>query len=139
MTKMNPKVRKSTYTLKLELPGLPRMTNPSGRKNHWRDRHKESQKWKELVALSVGRNKPPHPLKKAKLKLIRYSSVSPDPDGLVSGFKHIIDGLVSCGVLYNDKMENIGMPHYDWQRTSPKKGKVSIEVEEVNVEKSNYV
>lgn len=78
--------------------------------------------------------KPKWPLKKAKLTLIRYSSVCPDSDGLVSGFKHIIDGLVIGRVLVNDKFENIGMPTYLWEKAAPRGGRIRVIVEEVSGE-----
>jgi len=119
------------YTLSIELPGLSRMTNKSGRKStHWRVLKAEADRWKRMVGL-VATPKPPTPLKHAKLTLTRCSSSSPDSDGLVSGFKHIIDGLVLCGVLENDRFENIGMPTYIWRRVPMKKGKMLITVEAI--------
>jgi hypothetical protein len=119
------------YSLVLELEGLPRMTNPSGRPVHWAVRMKEAQKWKQLVALVVPpRNRPIQPLSKARLVFIRFSSVSPDADGLVSGFKHIVDGLVQIGVLKNDTFTITGMPEYRWERSKRGQGKVRVEVYE---------
>lgn len=120
-----------TYRISFDLLGLPRMTNISGRKSHWRVLKKESDSWKVRVIGMCAPIKPPKPLKKAKLTLIRYSSVCPDSDGLVSGFKHIIDGLVLAKVLVNDKFENIGMPTYLWEKAPQKGGRVRIIVEEV--------
>ncbi len=75
--------------------------------------------------------RPRRPLKRARVTCIRYSSVSPDSDGLVTGFKPLIDGLVACGVLENDRYENIGMPDYRHVPVPPKKGRVVIIVEEL--------
>lgn len=75
--------------------------------------------------------RPPEPLKKARLTLIRRSSARPDTDGLVSGFKHIIDGLVEARVLENDSFEHIGFPDYRWEHAKAGKGHVSIKVEEL--------
>ena len=112
-----------------EIPALPRMTNNSGRtNNHWSDRAKEAKQWQTAVMAMVGSQRPPSPLSLARLVLTRFSSVPPDPDGLVSGFKHIIDGLVHARVLKDDKWTNIGMPEYRWEKAPAKKGKVRVEV-----------
>jgi hypothetical protein len=124
---------KSPYSLELVIPGLPRMTNPSGRQTHWRAIHKEAQTWKTIVgSLAKAAGLPTAPLQTARLTLTRNSSVEPDPDGLVSGFKHAIDGLVRIGVLANDRYSNIGMPNYAWQKAPPNKGFITITVSEVS-------
>lgn len=74
--------------------------------------------------------KPPAPLQHAKLTLLRASSVEPDYDGLVSGFKHVIDCLVEAGILINDKRENIGVPDYLWEKAPMGKGFIRVTVEE---------
>lgn len=107
------------------------MTNPSGRSTHWRLKHAEAKHWKKEVAIAVACKQPPAPLERARLTLVRYSSVSPDPDGLVSGFKHVIDGLRDAGVIANDRWENIGMPNYLWEKCAPKAGRIMVIVEEV--------
>lgn len=120
------------YRLEFELLGLPRMTNASGRKStHWRVLKKESDAWKLRVHQVVKSSRPFVPLKRAKLILTRCSSVCPDSDGLVSGFKHVIDGLVIAGVLENDRYENIGFPTYLWRKVKPGEGKIIVVVEGV--------
>lgn len=121
--------------IEFELQGLPKMTNPSGAKStHWRVVKAERDGWKEHVKVVVKHHflsgySASWPLKTAKLTLTRHSTVRPDPDGLVSGFKAIVDGLVLAGVLENDKFANIGMPDYRWAKTKPKEGKVTVRVE----------
>lgn len=120
------------YRLEFELLGLPGMTNvASGKSRHWREAHREANKWKAHVALVVRGKRPLKPLKRAKLTLTRCSSVSPDSDGLVSGFKHVIDGLVIAGVLENDRYENIEMPTYLWRKVPAGMGMIRVVVEEV--------
>jgi hypothetical protein len=72
------------------------------------------------------------PLKKAKLTLWRLSASPIDPDNLAISFKSTLDSLVECGVLANDKLENIGMPDYRWEKAERKKGYIRIRVEEVD-------
>lgn len=106
------------------------MTNSLSR-GRWQTRHKNALKWKALVALAVAMIRPEKPFNKAMLKLTRFSSKRPDYDGIVSGFKHIIDGLVEAQVLKNDTFEVIGNPLYDWGKAKYKQGYVLIEVEEI--------
>lgn len=120
-----------SYSLQFELPGLPKMSNQSLRQ-HWRASRAEGTKWKDAVGLKTIGKRPSEPLLKAKLTLIRCSSVEPDYDGLVSSFKHVIDGLVKSGILVSDKMSHIGAPAYLWELTAPKKGKIKVRIEEVN-------
>lgn len=118
------------YTLAFELAGLPKMANQLLR-GHWRVKHAHAMKWKLAVSLACHGVKPRQPLASAALTLTRVSSVEPDYDGLVSSFKHVIDGLVEAGVLQSDKMSAIGRPDYRWERCSPRKGCVRVKVEEV--------
>lgn len=121
-----------SYRLEFELTGLPRMTNCSGRKStHWRVLKKESDMWKALVVFTCRTSRPAVPLKTAKLTLTRCSSSSPDSDGLVSGFKHVIDGLVRAGILEDDKYSNISFPTYLWRKAPAGKGMIRVLVEEV--------
>lgn len=123
------------YRLEFELSGLPRMSNASGRKStHWRVLKTESDTWKARVIRLVRPSLPTVPLARAKLTLTRCSSSSPDSDGLVSGFKHVIDGLVIAGVLENDRYENIEMPTYLWRKVPAGKGMIRVVVEEVTRE-----
>lgn len=120
-----------TYELKFEIQDLPSSTNSLGRK-HWAIKAREARKWRQLVCLTIaseGHRKPQTPLKKATLKLVRFSSVCPDADGIVSSFKHVIDGLVDAKIIANDKISNIGFPKYDWQPAPRGKGKILIHVQ----------
>lgn len=107
------------------------MTNAKRRLAHWAQLQQEANQWKQTLLLYLANRKPVQPLERAKLTLIRGSSTEPDYDGLVSGFKHVIDGLVQAGILVNDKRENIGVPEYGWIYVSPKKGFIKVSVEEI--------
>lgn len=118
------------YSFTLEWPGLPsRINQLHGR--HWSRRHKEREIWERVFSFAVA--KPRQPIKKAKLKLTRFSSVAPDYDGLVSSWKVIIDALVTCGIIEDDHMGVIGMPEFLWEKAPKNKGKVRIEVYEIAV------
>lgn len=116
-----------------EIPSLPKTTNAGGRA-HWALKAKEAKVWKAWVLLCVRQVKfKGPPLQKARLTLIRYSSSEPDFDGLVSSFKHVIDGLVDAKVLVSDKQSVIGQPTYLWEYAPPKKGFIRVHVEPVEV------
>jgi Holliday junction resolvase RusA-like endonuclease len=118
------------YKLEFEIPTLPAMTN--AKQKHWRIVRKEETMMKTLVAFSVPMDqRPTCPLKQAALVLTRFSSKAPDPDGLVSGFKNVIDGLVEIGVLEDDSYEHIGMPHYRWEKVKKGEGKIRVQVFEL--------
>ena len=118
------------YVLEFEIEDLPRTYNSLGR-SHWTVKAKEARKWISLVLSQCYQQRPPKPLQKARLILIRASSSSPDADGLVSSFKHVIDGLVKASILVNDKFENIGMPEYKWEKVPKNQGKIKVKVEEI--------
>jgi hypothetical protein len=117
-----------SYVLELKIMGLPKMNNGLLR-GHWRAKHGHTKAWKRKVWMACWHLKPPMPLERAKLTFTRVSSMEPDFDGLVSGFKATIDGLVECGVLANDKQINIGQPVYLWERGKMGKGFIKIKVE----------
>jgi hypothetical protein len=97
---------------------------------HWAQKAKYVKHWHALVGAAVSGKKPHAPLKRAYLTLVRYSSREPDFDGLVSSFKPVVDGLITCGVLEDDKVSNVGQPAYLWELSPPNKGKIFVRVEE---------
>ena len=107
------------------------MANSSGKSSHYFVIHQEAKKWQRDVALAVGNRKPPKPLERYQLTLVRYSSSEPDFDGICRGFKSVVDGLVICGVLANDKISNSGAWNVAWMKSSPRNGRISVRVEEV--------
>lgn len=118
------------YHLHFTLQGLPATTNSMGRK-HWSVKAAEARNWKTWVVFAVGSKRPCKPLERAKLTLVRYSSGELDFDGLVSSFKHVIDGLKQAKVIADDKYSNIGQPTYLPRKTAPKRGYIEVTVEEV--------
>jgi len=110
------------------------MTNTS--RVHWRKLYKERAKWKGLVGNAVlladeRRAAERKPLTRARVTITRCSSTEPDYDGLVSGGKALLDGLVEAGVIVDDKVSVIGQPVYLWEKAKPGKGKVKVRVESI--------
>lgn len=102
-------------------------------RRHWTITSKHAIHWKFAIAKAVEHSggAPDKPLEKASVELTRSSSVEPDFDGLVSGFKAILDGLVICGVIASDKVSCISQPKYFWEKSPKRQGKVRIKVEEI--------
>lgn len=117
------------YKLDIIIPALPKRINQTAGR-HWRVKHKESKKWVRLVGAHVRWNFPKQALKKAKLTLIRGSSVEPDPDNLAHSFKSVCDALVKLNIIIDDKTSVIGKPDYQWVKATPRKGFVRVIVEE---------
>jgi hypothetical protein len=120
-----------SYRLEFDMLGLPKTTNSIGRA-HWTVKAKEARRWITEVCVAVGSRKPVEPLPKARLMLTRYSSAEPDFDGLVSSFKHVIDGLIHAQILASDKPSVIGSPTYAWQKCPPRAGKITVIVEAIH-------
>lgn len=115
-------------TLTFTLNGLPKTTNSGGRA-HWTAKVREARTWHTLVKLALRAHMPKVPHKTAKLTLTRHSSSRPDYDGLVSSWKNVIDAIVQCGFLANDKHENIGVPTYLWEKAAPRQGRITLTIE----------
>ena len=118
---------KEKYSLEFEIQDLPKTYNQIGR-SHWSVKAKEAQKWKKYVYLHTIGKRPSKPLTKAKLILIRCSSQCPDPDGLVSSFKHTIDGLTEAEIIAGDTFNIIGMPEYRWEKAPREYGRIKVKV-----------
>ncbi len=97
---------------------------------HFRVYMQHRDEWKAKVNASIAGKLPQEPLKRASLTLVRYSSIEPDFDGLVSSFKAILDALKGR-VIEDDRPSCIGSPICKWEKTAPKQGRVKVIVEEI--------
>ncbi len=122
---------KQLYALIIEINELPRLSLNS--RAHWTTRNKDTKYWDSLINLKTRGITPKHPLRKAELRLVRYSSTCPDWDNLVGTFKNPVDALVSCGILEDDNFQVIGVPKVHWEKCPPKQGKIRIEVYELDI------
>ena len=118
------------YQIEFMILGLPARTNNAA--SDWKARMMEARKWKLKVAIAVRPEmRPKIALTKARVTLMRFSSREPDYDGLVSSFKHVLDGLINIDVIQDDKMRNIGRPDYQWHRAPKLGGHIIVKVEEI--------
>jgi Holliday junction resolvase RusA-like endonuclease len=120
-----------TYRLVFEIAGLPKSPNRL-LGAHWTARSSHAKKWKRAVQLAVALNGglPLAPLVKARVHCVRLSSGTMDRDGLCGSFKSVMDALVDCGVLVDDSPDHVDVT-YAQEKCAPKKGKISVTVEEV--------
>lgn len=123
------------YELEFKIEGLPSLANIASGKSHWRHAHREAKRWHEEVVIAMRLSnciKPKKPLKHYLLYLVRYSAVEPDYDGLVRGFKYVVDGLKYSKVIEDDKLSNSGQWICLWERVPRKQGHLRIRVQERN-------
>lgn len=116
-----------TYTLEIRLEGLPPMN--AGHK-HWRLAGEDRKVWRQNAAWAAKVGKPSEPLARCSITCTRHSPTEPDYDNLVISFKSIIDGLKDAGVIVDDKSSCIVERKYLWEKAPPKKGFVTVRVEE---------
>ena len=115
----------------IELPGLPRLQG----KVHWRTVTTERATWKRAVWAHIMAmdDLPVAPLARARLTFTRFSSKEPDQgDNIGASFKSCRDGLIGF-LIEDDTPEVVGTPLYLWEPAPPKKGRVSILVEDANL------
>lgn len=118
------------YSVFIELKGLPPMPNAWGRMHRWQ-KQDQNTIWYAAISAQVGSQKPLAPLTTYRLSLTRKSSSEPDYDGLVGSFKLVVDGLVRCGVLADDKISNSGPWEVGWIRSKQNQGSVLVQVTQV--------
>lgn len=128
-TKSKRKPQQKGYSVEFLISGLPPTYNSHNRK-HFMVKTKEKNKWHHLVATAIGGNKPKKPLTKYKLTLTRFSSTEPDYDGLVSTWKPVIDALVLCNILEDDKISNSGPWDCRWEKGKRGGGCIKVAVKE---------
>ena len=117
------------YVLAFTIDQLPPVNSADGT-NRW-VRRKKRKEWEQLVWFAVRRKRPKSPLRHAAVSVTRHSSVEPDYDNLAQGGKFILDALVDNMILKDDKRQIIGTPHYDWKRSAPRRGSVTVSVTEI--------
>jgi hypothetical protein len=118
------------YVLEFRLEILPRSPNELLRR-HWATISNYNKRIYRLVSMGVGVNLPPGPLMRARLTLTRVSAGKMDRDNLRSSFKAVVDGLVRCGVLFDDSEDVIGEPTVRHDAGKKGKGYITVRVEEV--------
>lgn len=123
------KAQTSLYKLYIRVEGLPKTPNQLLRK-HWAIISKERIYWHNAVNIAIGSGRPKYPLGRAKLRFIRNSSREPDFDGLVGCTKFLMDSLVNCGVIQDDRPSIIGSPSFEWAKCKKGAGYMEIFVEE---------
>lgn len=107
------------YTLKIEIDSLPKSLNKKLR-SHFHKNNKENNSWDRMIYFKVLKFKPPTPLIKCKIAIIRHSHRMLDYDGLVGSMKPVVDALVDSGIMIDDTWKVTG-PWVVNQEFRPKK------------------
>lgn len=118
------------YHLEFTLDGLPPTLNRLN-SMHYMAKARLNRDLRDAVMWEVGSHIPKKPLKRAKIKITRYSSTEPDGDNMTGGYKPIIDALRKCRVIENDKQSNIGNIETPWVKAPKNKGRIIVQVWEV--------
>jgi Holliday junction resolvase RusA-like endonuclease len=118
-----------SYRLDFELPGLPPTTN--GSHGTWWAASTKRKMWRRAASQVSWIRRPKEPLESVALVLTRFSSSRPDRDNLAISFKPVVDGLKDGGIISDDTDEVIVRCDYKWVKESPKKGRIRIEVTEI--------
>ena len=114
------------FSLSLTLHSLPTSLNKSLR-THRFQYQKKNRGWDNLIWLESRLKAPPAPLERARISIVRHSHRMLDFDGLVGSMKPVVDGLVSAGILIDDRWSVTGIWHVD-QKFRPKKDGPLLEI-----------
>lgn len=103
----------------------------NGSYGNWKRAASEKRKWKALVARELAGLAPPVPFNRLRATFTRHSSVEPDDDGLIHGFKPVRDALVKFGFVVDDKRKNLEA-HYAWEKAPQGQGHITVEIESIS-------
>ncbi len=114
----------------ITMPGLPRLQSDV---IHWRTRAKERKIWRAQVMWAIRSQTfrlPFPPLERAALVFTRHSASQPDDDNLRSSFKPVRDGLIGIWIR-DDTPDVVVDPVYQWEKAPRGKGRITVEVREI--------
>ena len=115
------------YRLHLELKQLPESLNRALR-THAHSRNAKGKAWDCLIAVETSRHRPPEPLRRARITLVRHSHRMLDFDGVVGSLKPVVDALIAAKILADDSWNVLGRWEVD-QRFRPKKDGPLLEIQ----------
>lgn len=116
------------FKLEFTLEGLPPTLNRLN-SMHLMAKWRLNRKWREAVECAVAGRIPKVPLDKARITIIRHSSVEGDGDNYSGGYKGIVDSLRYLKILSNDRVSNIGNVKTLWNKEKPGKVFITIRIE----------
>ena len=96
-------------------------------REHWSKRKER----KDRYHLEILSQKPRKFKGKVNVRITRYSSAVPDPDGIAGGSKDILDAIVDAGVISDDNMKVIQDFSVNWKKCKRKEQRTEIEIESV--------
>lgn len=119
------------YKIETTFNQLPLSLNRALRTNRFKSNQK-NKVWDLLVLGKVAYRRPPQPLKKARIKIVRHFYRTLDYDGLVGSLKPVVDAFVSAGILESDSWNVLGVWDVS-QEFVPKSqgGFITVTIEEI--------
>lgn len=94
---------------------------------HWRTKHANAVRWKELVGRASLQFRPPKLLERFEVLVLRSAPRMLDYDGLVASCKPLLDGLKGL-VIADDSWDHTGPWKVQQKQKIKKEGPVSIEL-----------
>jgi len=107
------------YELHFKMYGLPKSLNKALRTNRYQ-RNDDYKFWYDAICEMLADKRPDFPLKRAKIKIVRYFYRELDFDGLVGSFKPIVDSLIHAGIIIDDNWKCLGSWDVDQKYCSKK-------------------
>jgi len=97
----------------------------------WKQKRGHRQRWEKIIFGYTLGQRPTNPLPFAKITVTRHTpGTAPDYDNLVSSNKWIIDPMIKCGIILDDKPSVIGRVDAHWRRCRSGKKHTTIYVRE---------
>ena len=94
-----------------------------------REHFRRRKERKERYHLEILSQNPQKFKGKVNVRITRYSSAVPDPDGVAGGSKDILDALVDAGVISDDNMRIVKNFSVDWCKCKRSEQRTEIVIE----------
>ena len=95
------------YVLSLVIPWLPSSLNRMIRSHRFKNHH-QNVVWDNYILGETQHKRPPQPITRARIRLVRHSYRMLAYDGLVGSMKPVVDAIVSARILKDDSWKTLG-------------------------------
>ena len=95
-----------------------------------REHFRRRKERKERYHLEILSQNPRKFKGKVNVRITRFSSRVPDPDGIAGGAKDILDAIVDAGVISDDNMKVVQDFSVNWKKCKQKEQRTEIEIHE---------
>jgi hypothetical protein len=118
------------YSLTFTIDVLPITLNKALR-GSWRKWHGNFDVIQKIIHLKTLKTRPKAPIKKASVKIVRYSSCTLDRDNMYFTFKPVIDGLVNAGIIIDDGFDQVKELYPVQVKSKRKDARIEVTVQEL--------